>query len=236
MSPEYSLGRNSELSDNTAREMARFYAEVFAAPPWNEVWKCGQCGRFYDQNYSQSESSPCCLYPLGEAYPEGETKEYIREDLEKPGYRAKLFYDNESKLVAFAWGYQTAGIENLAREKWPQSEETGMNVKAAVLSRGGIGPLFYISEVGVAEACRGNGLGYNLTKSLLDLAKEAGIPTIFRTNYASPMMRIAQRLEMDQIMGPKIVVSGRQIITTGEIIGFKDGVNPDRTLFIKFPR
>lgn len=226
------------LSKAKAIELARLYAEVFGAPPWNEVWRCPSCSRFYGPEYSQNTPSQCCSIPLAIAYPKEEIMDYIREELLKPKARLGLFCSPEGKLVAFTWGYEIRNATVLAQKKWPQSQET-QNQVIQVMAQftNPEMPFYYISEVGVSPPSRGNGIGLQLTKDLLDygiaLLQE---PVIFRTNWASPMMRIADRLRMTQIMGPKIEVINNEITKTEEIAGFIDGINPDRVLFIKKPQ
>jgi len=94
---------------------------------------------------------------------------------------------------------------------------------------------YQFPEVRVSPPLRGNGLGFRLTLDLWEYARKNKLPIVFRTNWASPMMRIAQRLEMKQIMGPRIQVVDNQITKTNEISGFLDRINPDRTLFINLP-
>jgi hypothetical protein len=232
MNPEYC--QKPELSGFTAKKLASLYAEVFGAPPWNEVWRCPSCNRFYGSKYAQSSLSPCCSVLLTVAYPETETMSYIREEFSKPFAQKRLFYSKEGQLIAFAWGHQIENAAMLAQKKWPQSQKVQDKVIEAITKYANPEPpLYYISEVGVFPPFRGNRIGFQLTQDLLNYGASLGEPVVFRTNWESPMMRIAAHLEMIQIMGPKIKVVDNQIVKTGEIAGFIDEINPDRTLFIK---
>lgn len=234
MNPEFYP--RSELVNSLEKELASLYGEVFAVDPWNEVWRCPSCDRFYGLEYSQKTLSPCCSTPLTIAYPEKETINYIREELSKPHAKMEPFFSREDQLVAFAWGYQISSAEILAAKKWPQSLEVQKKVIEAITEYVNPDfPLYYISEVGVSPLFRGNRIGFRLTQSLLNYGISLGEPVVFRTNWASPMMRIAARLEMTQIMGPKIEVVDNQIVKKGEVAEFTDEINPDRTLFIKLP-
>lgn len=212
---------------------AKLYAEVFAAPPWNEVWRCESCDRFYGPEYSKDNPSPCCSTPLTTAYPEEETTNYIIKELSKPEAQIKLSRAKNEQLIAFAWGYQICNAEKLATEKWPQSKEIQLKVIQYIATKVNPSlPLYYISEVGVSYQFRGNGIGSQLTKNLLDYGLNLKQPTIFRTNWASPMVSIARKLGMQQIMGPCIKIENGQTLKGG-IVNFIDENNPDRALFIK---
>lgn len=234
MTAEYE--KKPELSAVTAKQLATLYAEVFAAPPWNEVWRCPSCDRFYGPNYSQESLSPCCATQLINAYPEKQTIDYIFRELSQPLAQKRLFYSEKGQLMGFSWGYQLKDAMVLVEKKWPQSPKTQQEVTEAISSWSDPRqPLFYISEVGVAPSFRKRGIGFKLTRGLLDYGIALNKPVVFRTNWASPMARIAARLEMRQIMGPKITVVDNEIVKTREVAGFIDEINPGRTLFIKMP-
>jgi hypothetical protein len=233
MNPEY--GRISELKKSKLKAIALLYAEVFGGEPWNEVWRCSSCGGFFGLNLTQKMPSPCCSQPLVAAYPEKETIEYINDELTKPFAQKRLFYA-EGQLVGFAWGYQIPNTAYLAKEKWSRSRQTQEKIINAIGQYIDVNsPLYYISEVGVSPLFRRNGIGLQLTRSLLEQGLSLVGPVIFRTNWASPMMLIADRLEMTQIMGPIVEVNNGQILKTGEVAGFIDESYPERTLFIKLP-
>ncbi len=240
MIPEYErkpeLAKLPELKEQKEKELALLYAEVFGAPPWNEAWRCSSCNKFYGAEYSQGQPSPCCSTLLTIAYPEEETIDYIREELSNPSSQIKIIRSPENQLIVFAWGYQIENTKKLAQKKWTQSEEVQSKVIQTIAKyTSPESPIFYISEVGVSPSFRGNKLGLQLTQELLDFGLSLKKPVVFRTNWASPMMRIAKRLEMSQIMGPKIEVINNEIVKTGEIAGFLDDINSDRTLFISLP-
>ena len=223
--------KNSDLPT-----LVRLYVEVFAAPPWNEVAKCPSCSKFYGPELQKASLSPCCLVPLSAAYPEQKTIEYILGEFSKPQAQTRFIDSIQGELVGFAWGYQIQNIHVLAQKKWPQSEETQNNVIQAITQY--VNPnsqLYYISEVGILPSFRGNKRGTQLTQSLLEYGISQEMPVVFRTNWASPMMRIATNLEMMQMMGPKIKVADGQITKTEETANFIDKINPERTLFIKLP-
>ena len=230
------LNPKSESISSVDKQLASLYAEVFGAEPWNEAWRCPACNIFYGPEYSENTPSPCCSAPLTIAYPEEETIDYIKQELSQPRAQIKLFSSKEEKLAGFAWGYQIPNAELLAAKKWPQSTKVQEKVVQTISRYVYLDfPLYYISEVGVSPEFRGNRIGFQLTQSLLDYGVSLGEAVVFRTNWSSPMMRIATRLEMTQIMGPKIKVVNDKIVKTNEIAGFMDEINSDRTLFIKLP-
>lgn len=217
----------------TLAETAALYAQVFAALPWNEVWCCIGCNTFYGKEYQQYSLSPCCKIPLGQAYPLKETVNYIAEEYSQPNAKTVWSFD-EGKLVGFAWGYQVANPADLAAKKWPQSEKDQANV-VTVLNKytDSDQPLFYISEVGVSSEYRNRGIGFRITQALLNQGLELDLPVIFRTNWASPMVKIATKLGMDQIMGPQTKIVNNQVVKTKWLVNCLDSINEGRVLFIK---
>ncbi len=233
MNPE--CGRTLELSKSKLKAIALLYAEVFGGEPWNEVWRCSFCGKFFGADLSLKTPSLCCGQPLSAAYPEEETIAYINRELAKPFAKKDLFYV-EGQLAGFAWGYEVSSTNSLAKEKWPQSEETQQRVISGLSQYININSsLFYISEVGVSPLFRRNGIGFQLTQNLLKESVSLEKPVVFRTNWASPMMLIAERLAMTQVMGFTIRTDEGQILKTDEVVGFIDESYPERTLFIKLP-
>ena len=233
MNIEY--GKEPELFAFVVKQLAVLYAEVFAAPPWNEVWRCSLCDRFYGSDYLQEALRPCCKTQLTEAYPEKQTIDYISTEFSQPLAQKRLFYSKE-RLVGFSWGYQVKDARALAEKKWPQSENVQKEVVNAIAFHSNPEQsLYYLSEVGVSPLFRGRGIGTELTKSLLGYGVSLKKPVIFRTNWNSPMMIIAKRLRMRQIMGPKVTIVDREILESREDADFIDEINPERTLFIKLP-
>lgn len=78
---------------------------------------------------------------------------------------------------------------------------------------------FYISEVGIIPEFQNRGLGTKITSTLTQTALQYFLPILMRTNYDSPMVRIAQKLNMDPVFG--------------KTTGFIDSENPERVLFVK---
>jgi len=225
-----------EIQREALSILASLYGEVFGAPPWNEVWRCQQCDRFYGPGFVAGQLSPCCQKTLVTAYPIEETSRYIEEELKKPLARLVLGFSQNDQLVSFAWGYQVEDACYLARKKWPQSTATQTEVVKAItqFQRPEL-PSYYISEVGVNFDFRGNGFGTETTRRLLEYANENRLPVVLRTTLASSMTKISLNLGMTQIMGPVPTFQENSVIKSGKIINFLDGVNPERVLFIKLP-
>lgn len=232
--PEFDT--KSELAENQLERLAILYAQVFGAPPWNEVWRCPSCDRFYGPEYQVKTLSSCCGFPLTVAYPVEETMKYIRGELAKPQAKLEMGFSPEGELIAFTWGFSIINIADLAEKKWPQSETTQKQVVESVAKLYNCDlPLFYLSEIGISPSYRGQGLSTQMSQSLSSYGLSLRQAVILRTNWASPIMRVAQKLEMTQIMGPKVKTTPGLIEKTDQIAGFIDQVNPDRTLFIKLP-
>jgi len=90
------------LSAVKLKKLAKLYAEVFSARPWNEVWRCINFNRFCGPEYVKGIPSPCCSIPLVEAYPEDETVNYILDELSQPLAKIELIDNRSEQLEAFA--------------------------------------------------------------------------------------------------------------------------------------
>lgn len=208
--------------------IANLYAKVFAFPPWNEAVKCDQDGQF--KGLEIPVGSKCdCGGTFIEAYPPKETLEYIQKESQKPGFKIIQITDKD-KLVGFAWSYLITP-ENLITSKWIDNQNQE-NI-ASIFRMNNLDPkkyIRYLSECGIDSNFR----GLSLSNQLINLTMGSE-PNVYRTNYQSPMMAVANKLGFTQIMGPEVIIDrqSKTIIETGQTINFLDLENSQRTLFIK---
>ena len=218
-----------KLPDQRVKAIAKLYAQVFALPPWNEAVKCDRCQQF--QGLETEPSSLClCGGTFREAYPLQKTIQYIASESAKPGFRLAIVTTTKNDLAGFAWGWLTTPHQ-LTVEKW-QDVQTQTTI-IQTLTDLDIGPnntIRYLSECGISPQNRGLGLANQLTEQVTGPET-----TVYRTNCLSPMMAVALTQGFKQIMGPEVIIDrqAKIIIDTGQIIGFLDEQNPQRTLFIK---
>lgn len=192
--------------------VAMVYAKVFAGPPWYEVSRGMGCGKFYGPDLPAGLPCPCGCGILTEAYPTKETTEYIKGELLKPLALGKTI-SNFGTESGFGWGYQLNG-QDFAKYKYVK--ESSQKKVAEVV---GISDFFYISEVGIVPELQGMGFGMKITLALANQAMLNNLPILMRTNADSPMVKIAKKLNMEQILGPTMK--------------FQDPENIQRVIFLK---
>jgi hypothetical protein len=165
------------------------YKEVFAAPPWNEAYRCTCCKQSFGKEVSVG--TLCCSQPLVEYYPFAETLDEIRGCFELSRARVAVVLDSVAdKLVGFSWGWE----DNLAQAN---AEKFGMNADEVerlckVLKVSADTLFFYLSEFGVQQDYRGKGLGKGLYTTLLDdRDRSQSDAIIMRTSKKSPAFSIA---------------------------------------------
>ena len=173
------------------------YAKVFGGAPWYEISKGAGCGNFYGPDLPPGLPCPCGCGILAEAYPIKETAEYIKGELSKP-LALGITISNFGQQSGFGWGYGLNG-QDFAKYKYNKS-----------LSQKGIAEIvgdvnfFYISEVGIIPQLQGMGFGMKITLALANQAEIYNLPILMRTNSESPMVNIANKLGMKQIVGPNM--------------------------------
>ncbi|MBN2016249.1 GNAT family N-acetyltransferase [Candidatus Dojkabacteria bacterium] len=218
-------GSNPEaISFRQMENLASLYAETFAAPPWNEVGRCFQCGNFFSE---KGNSCPNDGNIIEQAYPLGWTTSYIGKELGRQNSYFVLFQTQEGKFISFGWGYQIS-LRELTQEKYSQEERTQKNFLELLSRRlrsSQDSPVFYISEIGTAPGWRGKGLATEILKLLLDRSMFLGLKAVTRTIIDPPSIYgVAQKIGMTQISGP--------LRGTEQVIEPVDGINPKRTLFV----
>ncbi len=224
-------------------ELVLTYQEVFADPPWNEKTICSGCGKYYGLKTSKEQICINCGDILQEAYPYKETRSYLLSDSGREGALILVLRDPKEKFrnlpdypggfVGFGLGYPENSTALIA-EKYKTSD---MQKKlTSILSLNGVlDRLFYISEVGIKKPYRNRGLSNQLVKGLFEQAGKLELPVVMRTNAKSPMVAVAQRFGMQQVLGPKVEVCRgcQRFNISNQAINGLDFENRNRVLFVK---
>lgn len=220
------------LSDVT--KTAKLYAEVFAAPPWNEFTKCPSCFEFFGLDTKPEEPCDKCGLGLDLAYPEDQVLNIINKEVAKPGGLCFILKEN-SEVIGFTWGYEYNSPEEFAQEKY-RTSRMRQDITGLLKSCGIEGAFFYYSECGVSQSRRGKGLSNILAEALLSSVDQSRLPMVMRTNWQSPMAAVAEKFGMKQIMGPKPIIdrdNKRILLEGGVVSNFTDSEIEERVLFIR---
>lgn len=208
-------------SEQELMQLASLYALVFADSPWNEFTRSPGCNSFFGRETAVGDACPNCSDNLTEAYPQGETALYINGELLKPKSILSLV-KSEGELIAFAWGFSIEAPDQFVSQKY-QTEDMKRSIVGALEANNVSDSFFYFSECGVSPKERGRGLSNQLSAVMTKQAAILGLPLVMRTNFQSPMVRVAERFGMRQIMGP----------SPAGPVNFMDAENMDRVLFVK---
>ncbi|HLC94500.1 MAG TPA: GNAT family N-acetyltransferase [Patescibacteria group bacterium] len=201
--------------------LACLYAEIFAGPPWNEFTRSPGCSMFFGQDTKIGDMCPNCGDMLKEAYPLDESVSYLKKELARPNALLTLLEKDEN-IIGFAWGFSYENPTGFTDQKY-KTKEMRKKLTDLFIGFGVGGSFFYFSECGVAPSYRGQGLSNMLSGEVVKQAEKLNSPLVMRTNYQSPMVYVAARFGMNQVMGPR----------EGRIINFEDAENTDRVLFLK---
>ncbi|MBP7832183.1 MAG: hypothetical protein KA035_00210 [Candidatus Levybacteria bacterium] len=215
-------------------ELARTYEVVFAGPPWNEYKKCSgdACDKSFGLEARGQDLCPCpneaMLTPF---YPRTETLASIAKEVNKAGAVVEVQKNETGKTIGFVWGFPTT-VESFLEEKY--KTEKGRDSVRNVLSENGItDTFFYFSETGVVPEYRGQGMSNMFANIMVNAAAEKGLPLVMRTNSESPMVAVAKRFDMQQVLGPFVIADRGVLYPTGAIQNALDQENTGRVLYIK---
>lgn len=194
-------------------KIARLYANAFADLPWNEYKVC-QNGHFFGRQQSELTDCTNCSQPLKIAYPEEETADYITKEVTKSEGTLITFEDKRGKVFAAGWGYACTTEELQA--KYNSSEMKRKVVDKIKKSERKVQSVFYLSEIMVDGTKQRQGIATKITERLFERAQSLNLNLVMRTRNDSPMVQIATKMQMLQVIG------------SGE-----DTDNSNRVLYIK---
>lgn len=181
--------------------VAELYAQVFAAPPWNEYTVCAGCEKFSGLSTNPGEDCSNCGGILNLAYPTEKTKDYITKDAARDDAAIFVMKVN-NELVGFVWGYSYNSPDDFVNEKYKTSLMRN-GIKDLLTNIGVENKFFYFSEIGIRNDQRGKDFSNILSQLLFQRSSRMKLPVVMRTNWESPMVAVANRFGMSQIMGPK---------------------------------
>jgi len=182
---------------------ARLYANAFADLPWNEYKVCEKKHYVGRQQWELTGSTNCsqsdCGKPLEIAYPEDETSEYITKEVTKPEGTLITFEDEGGEVFAAGWGYACTTEELQAKYSSSEMKENVVDrIKKAAEK---VQRVFYLSEIMVDTAVQKRGIATKITKCLFETAQSLNLNLVMRTRSDSPMARIANNMQMSQVIG-----------------------------------
>jgi hypothetical protein len=180
------------------RKIARLYANAFAELPWNEYEVC-QNGHYFGRQLFDLTSCPRCASPLKKAHPEEETSEYIAKELLKPEGTLVTFEDVHGEIFAAGWGYSCTTEELQA--KYSSLEMRKKVVDRIMKTSQTVQKVFYLSEIMVDKAVQKRGITTKITKNLFEKAELLNLNFVIRTHGDSPMIRVASKLQLSQVIG-----------------------------------
>lgn len=214
-------------------QLAKLYADVFAGPPWSEYTCCPDCSEFFGIQTKPGDRCLNCGGELSLAYPVEQTKEYILRENRKAN-SVCILAKRGCRIVGFAWGYTYQYLEDFVEQKY-RTEKMRFEIKNLLEQNRINGSFFYFSECGVRQDERQKGISNFLSGDLILKAKALNLPVVLRTNCESPMMAVAERYKMTQIMGPVVEINrGAKIIkkTSKLVDDFRDLEIEERVLFV----
>ena len=195
-------------------KIARLYARAFAGFPWNEYKVC-ENSHYYGGQFFELECCTNCGQPLKLVYPEEYTSAYIIQEVGKPQGTLITFEDKSGEVFAAGWGYACLFEELLDKYSSLEMKAKVQNSLEKVAHK--VQTVFYLSEIMVDEAVQKKGITTKITKALLEKARSLNLIFVMRTHGDSPMVRIANKLEMSQVVSLE-----------------EDLDNPKRVLYIKY--
>lgn len=179
---------------NKLLKIARLYANAFAGWPWNEYKVCPN-NHITGRQVTELTNCIKCNETLELVYPEEKTADYIAEEVSKPDGDLLIVENEVGEVLAAGWGY-TCDTEML------QAKYNSLEMKEKVARRAMMTAqkVFYISEIMVAPEKQGQGIATNITRDLLETAQSLNLNAVMRTRGDSPMVKIANKMQMTQVI------------------------------------
>jgi GNAT superfamily N-acetyltransferase len=183
-----------------SEKIASAYKKTFGGEPWNEGWKCAECGNILPLSFSKKFCPQCASQgrsiPLAEYWPIRQIVSDLRREMAKPGSRCLAAFE-KTDVIGFVWGYE---IEI--------NEDTDAYLEAPGLRDLASGTYFYLDETAVIPERQGKGIGKQLVRQII-LDQERN-RIILRTLSGSKMFRIIEKMGGSPILN---ISRGRTIMT-----------------------
>jgi hypothetical protein len=186
------------MSSDKRLSIARTYQAGFAGPPWFEVGKCQQCGRFTDNT---STCANCSSEEVNEAYPTEElVEDFLPDNL--AAFAPGVFVDASTptgEVLGFATGGEVA-LADLITKKYaleePEeilteyirvvSEATGWQVARD-------SKVFYENEAVVNPKYQGYKLGGKLNQRRLQYFAGTDVPLLVGRTVNKPWLQVKRK-------------------------------------------
>lgn len=214
-------------------ELAKTYEQVFAGEPWNEYKKCSgaACEKSFGLETKGVDVCPCpnetMLTPF---YPRTDTLATIAKETDRIGAVLQTRRNDQNEIIGFVWGYPTT-LSEFLDEKYKTIEGRREVIKA-LYENSITEKFFYFSETGVIPEARGRGMSNEFAKVMVEEAERLRLPLVMRTNWQSPMIAVAGKFGMEQILGPETFALEGKTYQTGKIKSSFDPENPSRVLYV----
>lgn len=179
----------SAIPNYDAITMASVYQKAFGEAPWYERYCCTTCGNFLKE---PNICPQCASEVIQKAYPAGElVNEYFPKMLGEYAPGMLTLAKNGGKIVGFTTGGMVA-LENLVGRKYKNNPL----LLADITRRCDIDPttvVFYDNETCINPAVQQMGLGRELSKQRIIVAKELGAEYICGRTINIPWLSLKER-------------------------------------------
>lgn len=188
-SPQEATNVYSAIPEYDTMTMATVYQKAFGEYPWYERYSCTTCGKFLKE---PGICLQCTSQVTQKAYP---TEELIG------GYFPKMLGEyvpgmltlarNQGKIIGFTTGGMIT-LESLVDRKYKENQF----LLADITNRFKIDPttvVFYDNETCIKPQVQQNGLGRELSKQRIYVAKELGAEYICGRTINMPWLKLKER-------------------------------------------
>ncbi|PJE62790.1 hypothetical protein COU88_03085 [Candidatus Roizmanbacteria bacterium CG10_big_fil_rev_8_21_14_0_10_39_6] len=178
-----------KISNYDAITMASVYQKAFSEAPWYERYCCTTCGSFLKE---PGICTQCTSEVIQKAYPVGElVSEYFPKMLGEYAPGMITLARNRGKIVGFTTGGMVT-LENIVDRKYKNNPF----LLADITRRCDIDPatiIFYDNETCINPAAQQMGLGRELSRQRINVAKELGAEYICGRTINMPWLRLKER-------------------------------------------
>jgi GNAT superfamily N-acetyltransferase len=168
-----------------AKLIASVYQKTFGGDPWNEGWKCTECGTVLPLSYPEGNCPSCAQdgksLPLAEYWPAEQIISDLCREMAKPNSIC-LTVQTGGEIVGFAWGYEIC-----------IDQSTDAYLDAPGLHMLTNGTYFYLDEVAILPEYQGKGIGKELVQRIF--LEQSRNNILLRTINGSRMFSIIQKME-----------------------------------------
>jgi GNAT superfamily N-acetyltransferase len=178
---------NPNRDTEEVNEIIKIYQEAFGSTPWNEGWKCSQCGNVLPLYPIPTCCQKCRAESMVQYWPYEQVLADFKEEMGMP--RSLCLVATEQKqIIAFAWGYEISGHD----------PSTSKHLDAPNLHNLLNGDFFYLDDIAVRPDRQQDGIGKKLVKEIFE--KQDNKRMLLRTLRDSQMSQLILRLGGQSIL------------------------------------